>query len=445
MILATLLLAAVPAAQNPPAATPPAAQNPPPANTPPAVATQPAPAPRPAQGGVVRPVPGVDLWTSGIEAPAQPTGSSTATYIVGPRFEPLAGAGAAGPIRAAVGTLVRIRGQEENNVTGVGLVTGLAGTGDSVNMIRQLIQNLLLASNIKINPQQLTSKDVALVTVEATLPAGLQPGRRVDCRVAALGDAKSLQGGVLTLMELTDITGRVVYATASGPIDVGGFRAEGEGATVTQNHVTVGIINRGAKLERAIEVNLVSDHGWLYLDALASHGSFANLARIVEVVNALYPSAAEAVPTGRSVKVKVPEDLPESAYVAYVDSILSREIEPWSTPRVIVNQRSGLVVMGEGVRLRAGAIAHGDLTVTIAETPEASQPGGLSRGETEVLPRSDLGVTEDNNGLTVVPGAVTLHEVVEVLNVLGATPRDLIEILEAMSQAGLVLAEIERL
>ena len=448
MILATFALAAAPllpqgaqTAQTP-AATPAAASQ---GNTPPTVTPKPAPgrppAGRPRPGGYPT---GLGVWAGAVEAPDQPTGSSSATYTLGERFEPQAGQGADGPIRTSIETLVHVRGQENNQVTGIGLVSGLNGTGDSVNMIREVIQNLLLANNIKIDPQQLTSKNVAIVAVEATLPPGVQPGRRVDCRVSTLGDCKSLQGGVLTLMELTDLTGRVVYATASGPVQVGGFLAEGEGASVTQNHVTVGIINGGAKLERAVEAQIVSDHGWLYLDARAPHSSFTNLARIVDAVNALYPDAAEALPTGRTIKIKVPEDLPESSYVAYVDSILTREIEPWSSPKVIVNMRTGMVVMGEGVRLRSGAIAHGNITITIAETPEVSQPGGLSRGRTEVLPRTDIGVTEDNNGLAVVPGAVTLHEVVEVLNVLDTTPRDLIEILETMSQAGLVLAEIER-
>jgi flagellar P-ring protein precursor FlgI len=214
---------------------------------------------------------------------------------------------------------------------------------------------------------------------------------------------------------------------------------------VAQNHVTVGVIPGGAKVERAVPASIVSDHGWVYLDARAAHGSFANLARIVAAVNELYPGAAEAVSDGRTVKVRVPADLPESAWVAYVDSILSREIEPAGIPVVIVNERTGMVVMAEGVRLRPGAIAHGDLTVTIAESPQASQPGPFTRGATEVLPRTEIGVSEDNNALTYVPGAVTLQEVVEVLNVLGTTPRDLVAILEAMSQAGLVLAEIERM
>jgi flagellar P-ring protein precursor FlgI len=399
------------------------------------------------EGGEGSPEARVRVPLTAVEAPAQPTGSSTATYERGTRFVPQAPtlAGQHSRASAPIGSLVQVRGQEQNEVIGIGLVTGLFGTGDSVNMIRQTLQNLLLANNIKIDAQQLTSKNAALVMVEASMPPGIQPGRRIDCRVSALGDAKSLVGGVLTLMELTDVTGATVYATASGPIDVGGFLAEGEGASVVQNHPTVGIIPGGAKIERAVRAELVSDHGWLYLDARAPHASFSNLAQIVEAINLLYPGAAEAESDGRSVKVRVPEDLPKSAHVAYVDSILVREIEPATIPVVIVNERTGMVVMGEGVRLRPGALAHGDLTVTIAETPETSQPGALSGGQTTTLPRSDVAVAEEDNALVALPGATTLEEVVEVLNVLGTTPRDLIAILEAMSQAGLLLAEIERM
>src|SRR6185503_7142785 len=155
----------------------------------------------------------------------------------------------------------------------VGLVVGLGGTGDSTNMARQIVQNLLLTRNIRIDPQQLTPKNVAIVQVDASLPPGMQPGRRIDVRVAAIGDAKSLQGGVLVFTELADIGG-AVYATAAGPVDVGGFQAEGNAATVTRNTVTVGTIQRGGKVERAVPANIVSDHGYLYLDARVTQGSF---------------------------------------------------------------------------------------------------------------------------------------------------------------------------
>jgi flagellar P-ring protein precursor FlgI len=379
-----------------------------------------------------------------IEAPAQPTGRSSARYTRGARFVPEPSTVTPGAIRAPIGTLVDVRGQEDNDLIGVGLVSGLAGTGDSTNMVRQVLNNLLLASNIKINPQDLTAKNVALVRIEAVLPPGVQAGRRIDARVSTLGDCKSLSGGTLLLCELTDLTGATVYATASGPITVGGFLAEGEGATTTKNHVTVGLIPDGAKVERSVPSRLVSEHGFIYLDARPAHASFANLVRIAEAVNALFPEAAETAADSRTVKVRVPDDIPAVQHMAYLDTILRREVEPTSFAKVVINERSGTIVMGEGLRLRPGAIAYGSLTVTVAESPEVSQPGPLSGGTTERVARTELSVEEENNALAYVPGAVTLQEVVDVLNVLGTTPRELIAIVESMAEAGLLLAEIER-
>jgi len=391
-------------------------------------------------------VPPVQVWpTGGVEAPAQPSGRSSAEVVRTPRFEPRSAAVATQRVSAPVGSLVEVRGQEDNNLIGVGLVTGLGGTGDSTNMVRQVLQNLLLASNIKIDPQQLTAKNVALVRVEATLPPGIQPGRRIDARVSTLGDCKSLLGGTLTLVELTDLSGTLVYATAAGPVNVGGFLAGGEGASAGKNHVTVGTIPGGAKVERGVPSRIVSEHGWIYLDARAPHASYTNLVRIAESINELYPDAAVAATDSRTVKVRVPSDLPESAWMAYLDTILRREVEPCTLAKVVINERTGTIVMGEGLRLRPGAVAHGSLTVTVAESPETSQPGPLSGGQTTTLPRTDVTTTEENNGLVYVPSAVTLQEVVEVLNVLGATPRELIGIIESMSEAGLLLAEIERM
>ncbi|MDP6518442.1 MAG: flagellar basal body P-ring protein FlgI, partial [Planctomycetota bacterium] len=350
-----------------------------------------------------------------------------------------------GPIRTPISSLVAVRGQEDNIVTGIGLVDGLAGTGDSGDLAKQLLQNMMLTQNIKVELSALNSKNIAVVRVEAEIAAGLKPGRRIPVRVSTIGDATSLEGGTLVMTELTDIFGTTSYATAAGPVNVGGFSAGGDGASATKNHVTVGTIPGGGKIEREVPTQVVSDHGYVYLDARAGQDTFGNIVRISEAVNGLYPTAASALPDGKTVRVKIPDDLAEGDHVAYVDSILRQEVISDDVARVIVNTRTGVIIIGGGVRLRAGAIAHGNLTVTIAETPEASQPGPLSNGSTEVLPRTTLDVEEENNGLVLVPGAVTLNEVVEVLNVMGTTPRDLISILEAMAQGGLLVADIRRM
>lgn len=388
--------------------------------------------------------PEVRVLPGGIEAPKQPETRSTAGYEKGSRFEPAPGRGSGSAITTTIETLVDVRGQEDNQLTGLGIVTGLAGTGDSVSMTRQLISNVLLANNVRIDVSQLTPKNCAVVSVEATMPPGIRAGRKIDVRVSTIGDSKSLQGGVLLFTELRDVGG-TVWATAGGPVDVGGFLAAGASATVSKNHVTVGMVSGGGKVERTLTSDIVSEHGFIYLDLRAAQSSFTNLVRIVEAINGIFPDASEAATDGRSVKVRVPSDLPKSTHVAYLDAILRLEIEPNMQPYVVVNERTGAIVIGEGVRLRSGAVALGGITVTIAESPETSQPGPASGGTTQTNQRTDISVQEDNNGLIEIPSAVTLREVVEVLNVLGATPRDLIQILEAMHQAGLLLAEVRRM
>lgn len=382
----------------------------------------------------------------GVQAATQPSTHSTATYTQGERSVPKLGRTTASTrVRAPLGSLVTVRGQEDNHVSGIGLVTGLGGTGDSVNFIRAPLTNFLLTHNIKIDPQQIASKNAALVSVEATIPPGTQPGQKVDVRVSAFGDAKNLESGVLLFTELSDASGNEIYATAAGPITIGGFSKEGEAGKVSRNSVTVGTLTLGGKVERAVPSNLVSEQGYIYLDARSVHGSYGNLVRISDAINALYNGVAQPLIDGRSVRVRVPEDLPESQYMAFVDTILRREIEPDDFARVLVNERSGVIIMGEGVRLRPMAVTFGNLTVTVAESKETSQPSPLSTGRTKQQPRTDINVHEDNNGLVLIPGAATLEEVVEVLNVLGTTPRDLISVLEAMSQGGMLLAEVQRM
>ncbi len=399
-----------------------------------ALLQQVAPAPR---GGL-----GLDLVPlGGVEAPAQPDGASSASVVRTPRHEPTPGRGASGAVVVRVSDLVAVRGQEENVVQGVGLVVGLQSTGDTVNGARQAMLNLLQTQSITLGLQDISSANVAVVLVQATLPPGIKPGRTLDVRVSSLYDCKSLVGGTLLHAELFDMTGGTVYATASGPVTTGAFSVEGQGASAVRNHLTVGTIPLGGKVEREVPTQLVSEHGYIYLDLRALKGSFGNAARIADAINVVYPRAAVAR-DAMTVAVRVPEDLPEEATVSYLSSVLGREIEPEPFARVVLNERTGVIVMGEGVRITRGAITKGNLTVTIAESPEASQPGPLSGGETQVLPRTGLLLEEEDRALTIVNGAVTLQEVVEVLNVLGVTPRDMIQILQSMAQSGMLHAEI---
>jgi flagellar P-ring protein precursor FlgI len=388
-----------------------------------------------------RPEPGLELVPSAIEAPRQPRGRSESDVTRGPRPELAPALTTAGVLTVRIGDMAVVRGQEENQVQGLGLVTGLSGTGDSTIAARQAILNLLQTQNIVLDLQSVSSANAAVVLVQATLEPGIKPGRQIDVRISSLYDCESLVGGTLIHAELADMTGNAVYVTAAGPISTGAFLAEGQGATATRNHLTVGTIPLGGKIEREVTTQIVSDHGFVYLDLRALKGSFGNANRITQSINALYPGAA--VPQdAMTVAVRVPDDLPGESTVSFLSSILEREIEPAPFARVVINERTGVIVMGEGVRISRGAITKGNLTVTIAETPEASQPGPLSQGQTQVLPRTSVLIEEEDRPLSIVNGAVTLQQVVEVLNVLGVSPRDMIQILQLMAQSGMLHAEI---
>lgn len=391
-------------------------------------------------GTIVTPVPS-------IQAPTQPTGRSSATYTTLPRRGNTARVGRDFNSRvfSQVRNLVGVRGMEDNDVVGIGVVSGLAGTGDSGALATQLLANSLLARNINIDPALLTTANIAVVRVEATIPAGRKPGQKVSVRVSSIGDAESLYGGILELTELTDITGQVVYATASGPVNTDGFTASGAAATATKNHVTVATMPDGATVQREIATSVISEHGYIFLDSKNGQGTFGNTVRIAEAINALYPDVASVLPDGRTVRMSVLDGVPRDQIVAYLDKALAQEVETDNLARVVINERTGTIVMGGDVRLRPGYIHHGTIVVTVGETAEVSQPGPLSGGETVTLPRTTLDVVESNNPGVLLGGASTLEEVVEVLNVLGATPRDMIAILEAMLDGQLLIADLRRI
>ena len=381
---------------------------------------------------------------------AVPQSKSTITR---PQRDPAGNASASGmsgplshqTMNAAIKSVVGVRGYEDNTIKGYGVVTGLGGTGDSGTLVKELLSNSLLRYGHQISANDLSSKNVAVVRVSAQLPAGHKAGRKVDVRVSTVGDATSLQGGVLMECELFDPTFNVVYALAEGALNVGGFSTGGDAGGATKNHPTVGLLPGGGKVVRGIPTKVVDEHGYIMLDAKNGQFTFGNMVAVAEAVNRLYPGAARVDADGSTVKVAVPRDLPSHKHTAYLNTILQQEIETDNVPRVTVNERTGVVVIAGDVRLRPGAIAHGSITVTVAESPEVSQPAPLSDGQTAVVPRTNLSVEEEPGALIPIPQAVTLQEVVDVLNVLGASPRDLISILTAMSDGGLLIAEISRL
>ncbi|QDU70081.1 flagellar basal body P-ring protein FlgI [Engelhardtia mirabilis] len=382
-----------------------------------------------------------EVYVGGIEAAQPIAGQSSSSVVTRPRIDPQLARGSDGSLSVRVRDLARVRGQEDNIIHGIGLVTGLAASGDSGLPARQAIANLLKTKNINIEPSQLATNNVAVVWLEATLPPGVKPGSKLDGRASSIYDAESLVGGTLVWGELTDPTGRQVYATASGPVSVGGFSAGGDGASAVRNHLTVGIMPDGVKVEREVPTKLVMDQGYLYLDLKAKTGSFGNAVRISDRVNEMIPGIAVPM-DGMSVRVEVPGWVTPSEEVRFLSSILELGVQPEASSRVVINERTGVIVLGEEVRLTRGAITKGNLTVTIAESPEVSQPAPLSEGETTVVPRTNLLIEEEQRALSIINGAASLQEVVEVLNVLGVSPRDMIEILQSMAQSGMLHADL---
>lgn len=345
--------------------------------------------------------------------------------------------------QARVKDVARVQGIRENSLYGYGLVIGLNGTGDksrSNPFTPQTIVNMLQRLGISVPVDRLDGKNVAAVMVTAKLPPFARAGMALDVTVSSLGDATTLQGGTLLLTPLQAADGRV-YALAQGPVSVGGFAASGAGGdTVQKNHPTVGRIPGGAIVER--EISFALDPSTLTFALLQP--DFTTAVRLAAAVNgAVGAEVARAVdPTTVVVQVP-PSERPR--VVEFIARIESARLEIDAPARVVINERTGTVIMGAHLRISTVAVSHGNLAITIREDTQVSQPPPLApRGAaTVVVPKSDVTVREDKGQLAVVPQGASIGEVVQGLNALGVTPRDLIAILQAIRQAGALMAELE--
>jgi flagellar P-ring protein precursor FlgI len=344
----------------------------------------------------------------------------------------------AGPGVSRIGDVCHVRGMRENDLFGTGVVVGLNGTGDSAKATRQALVNLLAKQSIDVSLQDLKDGAASLVMVTAKLPAFAREGDRIDVTISALGDAESLFGGTLLFTPLMGADGGV-WATAQGAITIGGFSAAGQASKISQNHPTVATIHGGAVVEEELPARFVED-GAFELRLLDP--DFETARRIVESIEAVAPGLASTTDPS-AVRVRLPEDLAERQQVAFVATVTQLNVRPHSKARVIVNERTGTIVAGDRVRIGRCAIAHGNLTVTISESPAVSQPAPFSGGNTTVVPRTDVQATVDGNGLSVLPETTTIGELAAALNALGATPRDMVTILQSLSAAGALHAELE--
>jgi len=340
-----------------------------------------------------------------------------------------------------VGDLVMVSGARDNQLVGYGLVAGLAGDGDKDPMYtKQTIVNMLRRYGINVPVTTLSSKNVAVVMVTANIPAFMKNGVRIDVQVASMGDAKSLQGGVLLQTPLFGADGKV-YAVAQGPISVGGFTAGqggGGGATVTKNHPTVAQIVGGALVEREIQAMIVRDRT---VELLLREPDFTTAALMAQAINEVYTNSAHAVDS-TSVQVRIPAG-GESEPVGFIARLEGIQITPNIPARVILNERTGTIVATANIHISSCAVSQGSIILNVSSTLNVSQPNPLSAaGKTVVTPATTTEVTENKSAIVTLPELPTVEKVAAALNALGATPRDMMAIFQTMKQAGALQAEL---
>ena len=336
-----------------------------------------------------------------------------------------------------------VQGVRGNQLVGYGLVVGLGGTGDGTGatFTPQSVASLLQKFGVTVPPGALKLKNVAAVMVTATLPAFVKNGSAIDVTVSSLGDAQSLQGGTLLQTPLQAANNQV-YAVAQGAISVGGFLAGGgAGGGVAKNFVTVGRIPGGALVEQDVPTTLLGrTQGGL--EVTLNHPDFTTAARLVNAINTHRPAGATGASAEDSATIRV-AFAPGTEPVSLIAALEAVPVETDEVAKIVINERTGTVVMGGNVDVTACAVAHGSLTVSIANAPIISQPAPFSNGVTVAAPGKIIKVQEGNERLIPIPNSTTLDKVVKSLNALGVTPRDLIAILQAMKEAGALHAEIE--
>jgi flagellar P-ring protein precursor FlgI len=350
-------------------------------------------------------------------------------------------AGAAPAASERLKDLVQVEGARDNQLIGFGLVAGLPGSGDQTTQVPysvQAIQNMLRQLGLTLNPNTFIQPTaVASVIVTADLPTFMQIGQKFDVTVSALGNAKSLRGGVLLMTELRGADGQV-YAIAQGSLLVSGFEASGQAASTTVNIPTVAHIPRGATIERTPKAGFASaDTILLDLDSR----SFGNAARIADAINTRYGRLATALGPGQ---VGVRAAAVAGERVEFVAELLDITITPEEpSAEVAIDAQSGTVVMGEDVRIGPAAVAYGTLSVTVNELPQVSQPAPFSRGRTVVVPQTQLQASEKRARVVELRNAPRVSDIVRNLNAIGATSSDLMAILQALQQAGALRARIK--
>ncbi len=336
-----------------------------------------------------------------------------------------------------------IEGVRENYLIGYGLVVGLNGTGDSISSMAFTEESLIgMLERLGVNTRdgKIKTKNVAAVMVTGSLPAFARQGTRIDVAISALGDAKSLQGGTLLVTPMLGADGEV-YAIAQGQVAIGGFSAQGDAQSIVKGVPTSGRIANGAIIEREILFDFANQKS---IKLALRNPDFTTASRITDAINSYLGSVAATTLDSGTVTLNLGKTRREDLIQVLTD-IEQLRIQPDQVAKVIIDEKSGIIVIGENVRINPIAIAQGNLTIRITETPQVSQPAPFSTtGETVTVPRTDIQVDEESgNKLNILKSGVSLQELVDGLNALGVGPRDMISILQAVKAAGALQAEIE--
>ena len=332
--------------------------------------------------------------------------------------------------------IASVEGNRINYLQGYGLVVGLRGTGDgkATQFTVKSLANALQKMGIVVDPNRITVKNVAAVMVTAKVPPYAKAGMRFDVSVSSIGDAKSLEGGTLLLTPLRGPDGKV-YALAQGQVIVGGYEARGRGARQVRNVPTVGRIPNGAILER----DLPFDMNVREVNIILDYPDFTTAKAVQDTINEKFRSKLARAIDSATVKVRIPEDMSPVDFLAIVENL---DVKASQIAKVVIDGRTGTIVLGGDVRISPVAVAVGSLVVKVKEMPEVVQPPPLSPGETKVVPRTEVQVIEEKKRLVPLKGT-TVGELVSSLNKIGATPREIISVLQAIKEAGALKAKLE--
>ena len=339
--------------------------------------------------------------------------------------------------------IVDIQGLRGNPLSGIGLIVGLANTGDSSMLSRQILTNVLRESGLVLSPSDLSGGNIAVVMVTAELGPFDREGSRIDVSVSAIGDAKSLQGGTLIPTPLKGLDDQV-YAIADGGISIGGWTASGDKASVTKNHQTVGRIPNGAIVEKEEIAKFIENIGGSRIVTLnLRNNDFSTAEQISRVINQVFPESTAVVDAG-TIKVKIPGEIGSERIAGFIADITKLEVKVDVPAVVVINERTGTIVVGEKVGISAVAISQGSLVVKITETERVSQPIApfSDSGTTERIQETAIGIEEQEAYLIPVSRSVTVSELAKSLNGIGATPSDMIAIFNALKKAGALQARL---